>query len=75
MASSALCLSRSIWPKRRRSCAIWSVKAASVGWQLLLGGLMIGPIIPVFDHEPSVPSVTGLAGYARLSWGGEGNAV
>lgn len=40
---------------------------ASTGWQLLLGGLMIVPLIPVLDHGPFTLTGHAVVGYAWLS--------
>lgn len=40
---------------------------ASTGWQLLLGGLMILPLVPVIDHGPFVLDRAAVLGYAWLS--------
>ncbi|MBK9477144.1 MAG: EamA family transporter [Tetrasphaera sp.] len=39
----------------------------STAWQLLLGGLMISPLIPLLDHGPFVLTTGSLLGYAWLS--------
>ncbi|MDO5494723.1 MAG: EamA family transporter, partial [bacterium] len=40
---------------------------ASTGWQLLLGGLMIAPLIPLVDRGPWVLTPGAVLGYAWLS--------
>ena len=40
---------------------------ASTGWQLLLGGLMIAPLIPLFDRGPFVLTSAAVVGYLWLS--------
>lgn len=39
----------------------------STAWQLLLGGLMIIPLIPLLDHGPFILTSGALLGYAWLS--------
>lgn len=40
---------------------------ASTAWQLLLGGLMIVPLIPLLDHGPLTLTTGAVLGYAWLS--------
>ncbi|MFX0539964.1 EamA family transporter [Ornithinimicrobium sp. Y1847] len=40
---------------------------ASTGWQLLLGGLLIAPLIPLLDRGPFVLTTGAVLGYAWLS--------
>jgi probable blue pigment (indigoidine) exporter len=40
----------------------------STAWQLIVGGVAIIPLIPVFDRGPWEPSAGGLVGYAWLTF-------
>lgn len=40
---------------------------ASTGWQLLLGGIMITPLVPLLDQQSWVLTAKGVAGYLWLS--------
>lgn len=40
---------------------------ASTGWQLLLGGLVIAPLVPLLESGPWQPDLRALLGYAWLS--------
>lgn len=43
---------------------------ASTGWQLLLGGLMIAPLVPLVDRAPMAMGTGAVLGYAWLSLAG-----
>lgn len=40
----------------------------STAWQLIVGGVAIIPLIPLFDRGPWEPTAAGLAGYAWLTF-------